>query len=209
MTPAQLREALARAAAEADPGYIPPERPPSVLARINNAAARAAAAPPAPARLCGGGHGGVEGACPQCRREADPAQAAARIIAEIQAERAAERDRRWQERQRRGAASTLFLGGGGGFVPSKNGGRPASGPAGADRRAGLYRIRMREPLMLRRDSVPSSLSTSYRSSPQTLAIVPLQTWRPSNVKTSTEASSVIAIPLSVSLGGAFVLIAPS
>jgi hypothetical protein len=102
MTPKQLDAALRQALAERDPAYVPPERPPSAEARWNNAAARAAAAPlqpaPAPAartpfaspgaQLCAGGHGGIEGACAQCRRENDPNQAAARIIAEIKAERA-------------------------------------------------------------------------------------------------------------------------
>jgi hypothetical protein len=87
-TPKQLDEALRLTLAEKDPGYIPPERPTSTQARWNNHTARAAATAPAADQLCDGGHGGIKGACPQCRAENDPNQAAARIIREIRRERA-------------------------------------------------------------------------------------------------------------------------
>ena len=118
MTDAQLTAAMRQTAAEAAPGYIPPDRPASPQARHNTAQARHAATPPrapsprdeppadihaemaaadaaddtrmAPA-VCAR-HGGLVGACPQCRHEADPTRAAKRIIAEIKAERRAASD---------------------------------------------------------------------------------------------------------------------
>jgi len=91
LSDAQLAASLRAAKQEAAPGYIPPTRPPSAEARVNNADARAKAAAPDPDRVCHR-HGGIEGACPQCRREADPNQAAARIIYDVQRERALLRD---------------------------------------------------------------------------------------------------------------------
>jgi hypothetical protein len=86
MTPRQLDEALRQALAEKDPGYIPPERPASPQARQNNTTAQQAATAPTQAALCQ--HDGIQSACPQCRRDNDPTQAAARIITEIRRERA-------------------------------------------------------------------------------------------------------------------------
>jgi len=82
MTPEQLLAALKLTKAEADPGYIPPTRPPSAQARHNHAAVQAvvqqADAPP----TCQA-HGGILGQCPLCRHE--QANPAARIIREIRA----------------------------------------------------------------------------------------------------------------------------
>lgn len=97
LTPEQKERALALAAREADPHYVPPARRPSAVALANRAAVRAAVQAPAPEAVCAR-HGGVVGRCPQCRREADPTQAAARIIWEIQQERAAAREAAWQAR---------------------------------------------------------------------------------------------------------------
>lgn len=95
MSPAELAQALRERQERAKPGYIPPQRPASPQARLNNAEARLAAERPGGrAGLCG--HGGVVGACPKCRQADDPAQAAARIIAEIQRERREERERQWR-----------------------------------------------------------------------------------------------------------------
>lgn len=91
LSDAQLAAALRAAKAEAAPGYIPQARPPSAEAISNNADARTKAAAPAPDRTCQR-HGGIEGACPLCRRENDPNQAAARIIHDVQRERALMRD---------------------------------------------------------------------------------------------------------------------
>lgn len=97
LTPAQQAKALALAAREADPHYIPPTRRPSAVALANRAAVRAAVQAPTQEAVCDR-HGGVVGRCAQCRREADPHQAAARIIWEIQQERAAAREQAWRDR---------------------------------------------------------------------------------------------------------------
>ena len=96
MTDTQLQAAMRQTRAEADPGYIPPDRPASLRARRNNAQARATVAraqEPAKATCV---HGGKPGACPMCRRDNDPWRAAERIIAEIQQERCAARDAAWR-----------------------------------------------------------------------------------------------------------------
>lgn len=106
LSPEQLHAALRQAVAEADPGYIPPQRPASVRARRTSATARAIVAEAsAPARVtCD--HGGLPGRCPMCRREADPEQAADRIIAEVQADR---RDARAAAYRRARGADQLAL----------------------------------------------------------------------------------------------------
>lgn len=99
MTNEQLRAAMAQTRAEAAPGYIPPTRPASPRAQRTNAVARAVieqAQQPARATCV---HGGMPGACPDCRYEADPANAAARIIREIQTERRTARDAAYRTHQ--------------------------------------------------------------------------------------------------------------
>lgn len=96
MTPDQLRASLQVAKREADPFYIPPDQPLSARAQHTNDRARqvvAEAAAPVAGRCR---HDGIPGACPLCRQEADPTQCAARIIREIQAERLAARDARYE-----------------------------------------------------------------------------------------------------------------
>lgn len=74
-----------------DPFHIPADRPASAQARRNNANARAALV--GEVQLCH--HDGERGRCPACRREADPARAAERILRDVRAqpldERRAER----------------------------------------------------------------------------------------------------------------------
>lgn len=94
LTPQQQTHYLVLAAQAADPARIPPVRRPSAQALANNAAARAATRAVSRGRVCER-HGGLIGACPQCRREANPDKAAARIIAEIRAEREQAR-RAWE-----------------------------------------------------------------------------------------------------------------
>lgn len=110
MTPAQLRAAMEQTRNENDPAFIPPERPASPRAQRTNAVARATIAlAQEPARaMCV--HDGIRGACPGCRYEADPRNAAARIIREVQGERRAAREhayRTWQA----GQSEQLTLGG--------------------------------------------------------------------------------------------------
>lgn len=83
MTAGQLADAIRRN----QPGYIPRDEPPSPQALANNARALAQA----DVATCKP-HGGVLGQCAQCRRDNDPAHAADRIIALIQAQREAARD---------------------------------------------------------------------------------------------------------------------
>lgn len=97
LTPEERERALELAAKERDPHYVPPARRPSAEARANHAEVRTLTAQPADEQVCDR-HGGVVGRCPQCRREADPTQAAARIIFDIQQERAAAREQAWQDR---------------------------------------------------------------------------------------------------------------
>jgi uncharacterized protein DUF6011 len=96
MTPDQLRASLQVAKEEAAPGYIPPDRPASPQARHNNAQARAVVETASTPQRATCVHGGMPGACPTCRYEADPNNAAARIIREIQGERIAARDAAWR-----------------------------------------------------------------------------------------------------------------
>lgn len=98
MTDAQLRDALALTKAEADPAYIPPERPPSPQARHNNATARAVIERAVRPETATCHHDGIPGRCPQCRAEADPWRAARRIIGEIKAARLAVRDAAYEAR---------------------------------------------------------------------------------------------------------------
>lgn len=96
MTPGQLRASLQVAKEEAAPGYIPPDRPASPEGRHNNAQARAVIETASTPQRATCDHGGMPGACPTCRYEADPRNAAARIIREIQQERIAARDAAWR-----------------------------------------------------------------------------------------------------------------
>lgn len=81
MTPTEQQHALELAARERDPHYIPPERAPSVQARVNHHNVQAVMENPA-AKLCrheqlaGGG-------CPDCRREDDPHRAAELILRSV------------------------------------------------------------------------------------------------------------------------------
>ncbi|MFB4312895.1 hypothetical protein [Actinomadura sp. 21ATH] len=83
ITPERLEAMRAYAQTVADPFHIPAPRPMSVQGRINNANARAAGDANA-VQLCR--HESRIGACGQCRLEADPWRAAARILREIRAE---------------------------------------------------------------------------------------------------------------------------
>jgi hypothetical protein len=115
MTGEQLREALALTARERDlvreqaqPGYIPPARPASIAARATNAEARQVAA----GRPLCAEHGGLLGACAQCRAEADPAYGVRRVIREIRAERSADRNAAYAaalaQRRQQGQQTDLF-----------------------------------------------------------------------------------------------------
>ena len=98
MTAEQLRAALLDRARQDDPFRIPGDRPPSPVARRNNAIARAIIAQARAPESARCHHGGTPGACPECRREADPTRAAERIIREIRAERRAARDAAYRAR---------------------------------------------------------------------------------------------------------------
>ncbi|GAA4225988.1 hypothetical protein GCM10022254_09390 [Actinomadura meridiana] len=80
MNAVQLRDAAARAAERDDPFRIPAERAPSVQARVNNHNAREVARPDG-VQLCH--HENRAGACPDCRREADPWRASEVILREV------------------------------------------------------------------------------------------------------------------------------
>lgn len=103
VTPAQLEAMRVYAEQAADPFHIPEPRPLSLVGRRNNADARAAVTPGA-ARLCR--HDNQVGRCGDCRREADPARAAERILREVCAqpyrERRAERVAVWAARRAAG-----------------------------------------------------------------------------------------------------------
>ncbi len=88
LTPEQLRASLQVAKQEADPFHVPEPRPASMQARINNHNARAAVTPEA-VQLCR--HENRAGACPDCRREADPHRAAERILCDVMGQSHAER----------------------------------------------------------------------------------------------------------------------
>jgi hypothetical protein len=82
-SPARLEAMRAYAAQVADPFHIPAPRPISTQGRLNNLNARNAVRPEA-LQLCR--HENAVGRCGACRREADPARAAERILGEIRAQ---------------------------------------------------------------------------------------------------------------------------
>lgn len=83
MTGEQLAAALKLTRAESEPGYIPPDRRPTVDALLTNRAARAVVAQAAEPIVCDA-HGGLLGQCPLCTYEA--AHPAARIIRLVKAD---------------------------------------------------------------------------------------------------------------------------
>lgn len=83
MSGEQLAAALKQTKAEAQPGYIPPARKPSIDAQLTNRAARAVAAQAEAPIVCDA-HGGVLGQCPLCIAEAKAP--AARIIRLVKAD---------------------------------------------------------------------------------------------------------------------------
>lgn len=82
MTGEQLRHALELTTAEKQPGYIPPQKPASVDAQLNNRAARTVVEQATAPEVCAA-HGGIVGKCPDCRYEV--LNPAARIIREVKA----------------------------------------------------------------------------------------------------------------------------
>lgn len=79
-TAEELRAALELTKTEADPGYIPPARQPTIRAAATNARARATIEQARRPSVCPD-HGGIIGDCAGCRHEL--AHPAARIIAQI------------------------------------------------------------------------------------------------------------------------------
>jgi hypothetical protein len=92
MTGKQLAAALKLTRAESEPGYIPPDRAPSVDALLTNRQARAVAAQAEAPIVCAA-HGGLLGQCPLCKHEAlNPAARIIRLVkADGQAARRADR----------------------------------------------------------------------------------------------------------------------
>ncbi len=92
-TDQELADALRLTMEESQPGYIPPQRPPTAQARANHAAVAAIVDQATAPTLCV--HDGIVGKCPDCVYEAK--YPAARIVREIRAltfqERRAERIR--------------------------------------------------------------------------------------------------------------------
>lgn len=104
LTPAEKMEMLALAAAEDKPGYIPPERPPSITALLNNAKTRRTTKELNEADLCECGSGSLAGRCPPCNQERDDpmgflAERVAAYIDRVRQERTTEQEQRLAARR--------------------------------------------------------------------------------------------------------------